>query len=856
MSSTPLNRPLSRLFRPGAAPQGSPTEQSDALNAASPEEIRALAMGSGEEALRAAAIERLEDAESLMTLAGLDGAAGQPADIALLARQRLAALVDADVVGWDRVRSDSANPAVLVQVAELCANPALLEQVVASIGDPQEIARLVLEGSSIRVQQLAAQRIEDREQLNRLLKQLQGKDKSVYRILKDKRDAQRAEVHQHEQTEHEIRTIFSSLEALLSRPYDALFAPAYEHFSARWLAYEGRAQPWARERVRLAIDRCQAVLTEHQREAEQQAAQRAAESARQIAAQAAREQAIAQAAEANRQHEEAAARAALEAEEIRQAEHAAREERLAAEAHRLRQIGALMAKAHGALRAGHTGPAAGLRRAIEEKLTGAPALPPALARGLQELDEKLKALKEWKDYAVSPKRAELIAAMEALIGSEAAPPAIAERIRELRGRWKTISQGVLVDSEADWQRFNQAAATAYEPCRKYFEAQAALRAANGERRRRVLERLLAFETGQSGEHPDWRTIGQVLHEAPLEWRRVGPVDWAAIRTIETEFEAALARLRAKLDGWHKQNAQDKKALIERAAALLELSDGSAAVEGAKVLQRRWREIGPALRAQEGTLWNEFRAHCDNVFKKRQEAYAVHAAGLESSKVQAIALCEDVERAAGLSGTALLEAVKGVAQWRTAFDALGELPRPEARALRTRFERALTVCESQMAQQRRQEAALRFDHLIEAAQRIDTYGWAVAQELASSERDALKTAAETFIAGIAHWPKGSAPALKAAWAKAEIASSANTAANESALRLLCVRAEIATERATPDEDQALRRSYQLERLVQVMGRREEAAVNDWESLALEWAGVGPVSPQDYESLLARFRLCRK
>ena len=49
---------------------------------------------------------------------------------------------------------------------------------------------------------------------------------------------------------------------------------------------------------------------------------------------------------------------------------------------------------------------------------------------------------------------------------------------------------------------------------------------------------------------------------------------------------------------------------------------------------------------------------------------------------------------------------------------------------------------------------------------------------------------------------------------------------------------------------------LQRLVQVMGRREEATAEDWESLALEWVGVGPVSPAIYEPLLARFRRCRK
>ena len=353
-------------------------------------------------------------------------------------------------------------------VAERCSDAEPPEELVASISDPNEIERLVVEGSSLRLRQLAAQRVEGRDELNRLLKRLQGKDKSVYRILKDKRDALREEAHQASQADQDIRTICSSLEALLARPYDALFAPALEHFEARWRSIEGQAQPWARERVGAALTRCHAAQAEHLREIEQQAARLAEQSARE----AARQEAAAQAAQLAREREEAAAQAAAAAEEVRRAEENARAEQAAAEAHALRQLSNLIARAHGALRAGHSGPAAGLRRAIEEKLTALPALPPPLARGLQELDAKLSALKEWKDYAVSPKRAELIGEMEALAGSEESPPRLAERIRELRAQWKTISQGVQVDSEADWQRFNQAAVTAYEPCRVYFEAQA------------------------------------------------------------------------------------------------------------------------------------------------------------------------------------------------------------------------------------------------------------------------------------------------------------------------------------------------------------------------------------------------
>ena len=74
-------------------------------------------------------------------------------------------------------------------------------------------------------------------------------------------------------------------------------------------------------------------------------------------------------------------------------------------------------------------------------------------------------------------------------------------------------------------------------------------------------------------------------------------------------------------------------------------------------------------------------------------------------------------------------------------------------------------------------------------------------------------------------------------------------------MLCIRAEIAAERPTPAEDQALRRSYQLQRLVENMGRGNEAEAVSWEALALEWVSIGPVAPATRAALLDRFRQYR-
>jgi hypothetical protein len=76
-----------------------------------------------------------------------------------------------------------------------------------------------------------------------------------------------------------------------------------------------------------------------------------------------------------------------------------------------------------------------------------------------------------------------------------------------------------------------------------------------------------------------------------------------------------------------------------------------------------------------------------------------------------------------------------------------------------------------------------------------------------------------------------------------------------LRMLCIRAEILTDRPTPAADQPLRRQYQVERLVQSMGQGITADESQLDALALEWLRVGPTEEGTYLPLLERFRRCR-
>src|SRR5882757_1839522 len=850
---------FARLF--GKTPPSPPTlqERISILNSGSADLILDAALHAEEESLRIAAIDKLPDGDALRRLAGLSATAEStaiavPANLARAARARIAQLIDAGSIDFADFSDQELNRPTVFAVAALCKDAGRLTQALASIHDPEQLAQLVVEGPSSRLRQLAAERVHDPAQLRQLLQQVRNKDKSVYKILKQKCDALNAEDRKAQENKNEIEALCASLERLGDRTHDSLYTSAFEHLKTRWNSLTTQPAADIEQRARQAIERCREIIEAHERQLKRQAAEDAAlKAARELQE---REQraatAAAEAAHAARAEAEARLREAAAA--VRETEDRERAEKRAAQEQLFRQIGGLMRMAHAALKDGGTQRAAGLRRAIEEKLPAAPALPASLVRQLLQLDEKLNELKQWKDYAVAPKRLELIAEMEALIGSTEPPKALADRIKHLQQEWRTIGKGIVSEAPEEWERFQQASQAAYQPCREHFDAQAKLRQQNLENRKAVLERVIAFEATQSGDNPDWRLLANVLSDAPKEWRRYFPVDREAGRAIQEEFGGSMGRLQAKLDAWHERNVADKQSLIKRARHLLTQEDSREAIDAVKRLQVLWKETGPAPGAQSQSLWNEFRQVCDAVYQKRQQAYAEYTSGLEANKLKAVALCEEAERVAALSAVALLEGTAKIPEWRGAFEALDEMPRTEARGLHDRFERAVDLCRARVAEQQLRDTQQSFTNLFEASRSVNAYERAVLRGAEPSDRETLKQSAENFIAGVRQWPKEGLKAIKDSLAQAGSNADVDLGAREKALRLLCVRGEIRSEISTPAEDEALRREHQVQRLMQGMGQGVSADGGEWSAMALEWIRIGAIAPDLHDSLRERFMRC--
>ena len=291
------------------------------------------------------------------------------------------------------------------------------------------------------------------------------------------------------------------------------------------------------------------------------------------------------------------------------------------------------------------------------------------------------------------------------------------------------------------------------------------------------------------------------------------------------------------------------------AGLMSVADTRQAIETAKLLQQEWRTTGFVPRHRDNELWEEFRRHCDGVFQRSAQEFAAHGAALEGNQARAVALCEELEQTAGLAGDALQAGMERLHALREEFDGL-ELPRSSARELRQRFSRAIDRCREAAQRERAAAARQGWSDALAAAAKIRACALATAHQRPDTDRDALHAEAAAAVAALPHAPKVARERLEEQLAKIVAGDfDVDLVANEAALRLLCVRAELIAGVPSPAGDAELRRDYQMQRLVQSMQRGERVTPAELDDLALEWIAVGPVEPGAHDALFARFERCR-
>ncbi|HEY0892357.1 MAG TPA: DUF349 domain-containing protein [Cellvibrio sp.] len=512
----------------------------------------------------------------------------------------------------------------------------------------------------------------------------------------------------------------------------------------------------------------------------------------------------------------------------------------------LRDFSELARKGLWAAEQGFVRKARAIQKELQEKRAQLSEIPKGIQAKLDDFEAQLAKLGDWHEFAVTPKKEALITQMQALATSNINPENLATKIHELQDSWKEVSKGVQQQDDELWQQFQQASAVAYAPCKEFFEAQAAERENNLNKRRELVSQLQQYLQGYDFANAVWKDVEQTLKTARAEWQTYWPVPRKAGNDLQKEFENLMEQLFGKITSEYENNKTAKQSLIEQAQTLVNAVDTRAATETIKQLQAQWKTIGKSWHKEDQQLWQEFRKHCDAVFALRSQAFEAAKEQRQAITAQAEQLIEQLNQFAAQTLEQLNAAKTEIESVKAEFATL-DLPKEAAKALQHKFNTAIVAIATKRDSARSQAEEQSWTDLFNVLNALREYELAVIAQTASETLATQKTNLETLIANTPRWPTGTFSLVQQRFAKADTITSANQTTNTGLLHTLTIRAEILAGKESPAEDKQARMAYQVKQMQQAFGQRD----SNFEPLVLEWVALGGVATPPYAALLARF-----
>ena len=268
---------------------------------------------------------------------------------------------------------------------------------------------------------------------------------------------------------------------------------------------------------------------------------------------------------------------------------------------------------------GRSKDASGLLKKVEswyQQLPESEAL--RLNKRLDQVRERVQEIADWKAYAGTPKKEQLIKDVAMLVDSPLADPVVqAQQIKEARATWQTLGQ---LDTEEDRvynKAFNELCEKAFQPCREFYQQQETLRAEALVERESLCDQMEAYiEQVSTQEQPDWRSVESEFHRLNNQWRQCGSVERDKKKDVFDRYRKATNQVKAMLRDWHDANRAQKQALLNEAKQAASDEDIKLyeRANQIKAIQQKWKQVGYAGKDDQ-SVWTQFRATCDALFSQ-------------------------------------------------------------------------------------------------------------------------------------------------------------------------------------------------------------------------------------------------
>ena len=254
------------------------------------------------------------------------------------------------------------------------------------------------------------------------------------------------------------------------------------------------------------------------------------------------------------------------------------------------------------------------------------------------------------------------------------------QLQKLHQEYREIGPVAKEQREEIWNRFKAASSVINKRHQQHFEGVRAKEEDNLARKTVLCEKVEAIAAEENKGSGDWEKHTKQIIDIQTEWKTIGFAPQKMNVKIFERFRAAcddfFGRKAAYFKGLKetfKENAEKKRALIEKAKELQSSTEWKSTSDKFIALQKEWKTIGMVPKKLGDQLWEEFLAACNTFFEARNAAGA-GARGEERENLdKKLGIIEQLKALATETGEEVAEKVQKLVD---EYNAVGHVPYKE------------------------------------------------------------------------------------------------------------------------------------------------------------------------------------
>ena len=231
-----------------------------------------------------------------------------------------------------------------------------------------------------------------------------------------------------------------------------------------------------------------------------------------------------------------------------------------------------------------------------------------------------------------------------------------------------------------FHRFKAASTVINKRHQQHFEGIRAKEEENLARKTALCEKVEAIAAEENKGSGDWEKHTKAIIDIQAEWKTIGFAPQKMNVKIFERFRAACddffgrkAEYFKSLKDTFKENADKKRALIEKAKALQDSTEWKSTSDKLIALQKEWKTIGMVPKKLGDQLWEEFLGACNKFFEARNAAGAGQRGEEHTNLSKKREVIEKLKAVAEETGEDIQEKVQKLVE---EYNAIGHVPYKE------------------------------------------------------------------------------------------------------------------------------------------------------------------------------------